>query len=205
MSLILAFTVAAIIVIIRMMRKEKPREGMKPVLVERHIHPGHSWLKLTQDGDVVVGVDDFAQSVIGSIDEMKLPRLLHRVRQGEVGWTIRHGNRVVPMRSPVSGWVTEKNEMALNDPSLVNRSPYGDGWLFKVRPSKIGMQLHNLFTGRAASRWLDTQRSELARYFSGAPALMYQEGGVMLQNLADKCSDEEWGGIAKQFFQVDSE
>jgi hypothetical protein len=92
----------------------------------------------------------------------------------------------------------------LNNPSLINKSPYGDGWLFKVRPSKINMQLHNLFTGRSVSRWQDTQRSELARFFSGTPALMYQEGGVMLQNLADKCSDEEWRGIAKQFFQVDS-
>lgn len=205
MSLILALTVATIIILFRMMQKEKPQESAKPVLVKRYVHPGHSWLKLTQDGDVIVGLDEFGQSVIGSIDEVKLPRLFHRVRQGEVGWTIRHGNRVVPMRCPVTGRVVEKNEMVLNNPSLINSSPYGDGWLFKVRPSKINLQIHNLFTGRVASRWQDAERSELARCFSGTPALMYQEGGVMLQNLADKCSDEEWRTIAKQFFQVDSE
>jgi glycine cleavage system H protein len=205
MSLILALAVATIIVLVRMMQKEKPSANTKPVLVKRYVHPGHGWLKLTQDGDVVVGIDDFGQSVIGSVEEVKLPRLLQRVRQGEVGWIVKHGQRIVPMRSPVNGRVIEKNEMVLSNPHLINSSPYGDGWLFKVRPSKINSQLHNLFTGKDASRWLDAERSELGRCFSGTPALMYQEGGVLLQNLADKCSDAEWDKIARQFFKVDAE
>ncbi|HCV43113.1 MAG TPA: hypothetical protein DGH68_06485 [Bacteroidetes bacterium] len=203
MSLILALVVATIIILIRMIQKEKPKEVAKPVLVKRYVHPGHGWLRLTQDGDVLVGLDDFGQSLVGSIDEVRLPRLLCRVRQGEVGWTVRHGQRSVPLRSPVTGWVIEKNEMVLNNPSLVNSSPYGDGWLLRVRPSKVNLQLHNLFTGKVASKWQDAERSELASFFSGTPALMYQEGGVLLQNLADKCSDDEWRTIARRFFQTD--
>lgn len=205
MSLILALTIATIIILIRLMHKEKPGENPKPVLVKRYVHPGHSWMKLTQDGDVVVGVDEFGQSVIGSIDEVKLPRTLQRVHQGEVGWTVKHGQRVVPMRSPVSGRVIEKNEMVLNNPALINSSPYGDGWLFKVRPRKVHFQLNNLFTGRAANHWQDIERAELARFFSGTPALMFQEGGVLLQNLADRCSDDEWSAIARKFFLVEAE
>ena len=204
MSLILALTVATIVILTRMMRKERPKDIERPVLVKRYVHPGHSWMKINQDGDVVVGIDDFGQSIIGSIDEVKLPRLLHRVRQGEVGWMVRHGQRVVPMRSPVTGWVIEKNEMVKNSPALVNSSPYGDGWLYKVRPSKLSFQLNNLFTGRAATKWQDMERAELLRFFSGTPALMFQEGGVLLQNLADKCSDVEWQSIACQFFQANT-
>lgn len=204
MSLILALVVATVIVLIRLAHKEKPHETPKPVLVKRYTHPGHAWLKVTQDGDVVIGLDDFGQSVIGSIDEVRLPRLLKKVRQGEVGLEVRSGKRVVPLRSPVTGWVVEKNEMVLNSPSLVNSSPYGDGWLFKVRPSKVNAQLSNLFTGRDASRWQDSERAELGRFFSGIPALMYQDGGVLLRNLAEKCSDAEWDALAKQFFLVDS-
>jgi glycine cleavage system H lipoate-binding protein len=188
-----------------MTRKEKPAEVAKPVLVKRYVHPGHSWLKITQDGDVLVGLDDFGQSLIGTIDEVKLPRLLRRIRQGESGWTVRHGNRSIAMRSPVTGWIVERNEMVLNNPSLINSAPYGDGWLFKVRPSKINLQLQNLLTGRDASRWQDTERAELGRFFTGTPALMFQEGGVLLQNLADKCSDTEWKSLAAKFFHVDAE
>ncbi len=203
MSLILALVVATIIILIRLAQKEKHVEAVKPVLVKRYVHPGHSWLKITAEGDVVVGLDDFGQSIIGSIDEVKLPRFFQKVRQGEVGWIVRSGRRTVPLRSPVTGRVIEKNEMVLNNPSLVNTSPYGDGWLFKVRPTKVNTQLRNLFTGRDASRWQDSERVELARFFTGTPALMYQEGGVLLRNLADKCSDAEWAAIAKQFFLVD--
>lgn len=204
MSLILALVVATIIILVRMTQRSKPVEIVKPVLVKRYVHPGHSWLKVTQEGDVIVGLDDFGQSIIGSIEGVKLPRLFHRVRQGEVGWTVKSGKREVSMRSPVSGRVIEKNEMVLRNPSLVNTSPYGDGWLFKVRPSRISVQLPNLFTGRVASRWQDSERAELGRFFSGTPALMYQDGGVLMQNLADKCSDEEWRALAERFFQVDS-
>jgi glycine cleavage system H protein len=203
MSLILAVVVATIIILIRMMYKEKPKEEAKPVLVKRYVHPGHTWMKLTQDGDVIVGIDEFGQSVIGTIDAVQMPRLLRKVRQGEVGWTVKHGDRIVPMRSPVTGRVIEKNEMVLNNSSLINSSPYGDGWLFRVRPSKLNFQLSNLFTGRGASKWQDLERAELGRFFSGTPALMFQEGGVMLQNLADRCSDDEWRAIARQFFLVD--
>lgn len=205
MSLILALVVAAIIILLRMKVEKKHKEIPKPVLVKRYVHPGHGWLKLTQDADVLVGVDDFGQSLIGTIDEVKLPRLLHRVQQGEVGWTVRHGGKQVSMRSPVTGRVIEKNEMVLRDPSLINSSPYGDGWLLRVRPSRLNLQLHNLLTGRAASRWQDVERSALAGLFSGTPALMYQEGGVLLRNLADKCSDDEWHAITKRFFLFDSE
>ena len=204
MSLILALAVATIIILIRMAQKEKPKESPKPVLVKRYIHPGHTWLKLTQDGDVLVGVDDFGQSVIGSIDEVQLPRVLCRLQQGAVGWTVRHGSRVVPMRSPVTGRVIEKNEMVLNNPSLINTSPYGDGWLLRVRPSRVSAQMGNLFTGRVATRWQDAERVDLSRFFSGTPALMYQEGGVLLTNLADRCSDDEWDKIAEHFFQVET-
>lgn len=203
MSLMLAVTIATIIVLIQALRKAKPKPVARPVLVKRYAHPGHAWMKMTQDGDVIIGIDDFSQSVIGKIDSVDLPHLLHRVRQGQVGWKVKHGGRIVPMRSPVSGRVVEKNEMVVNNPALINSSPYGDGWLFKVRPRKIDIQLSNMLTGHAATSWQDIQRSELARFFSGTPALMFQEGGVLLHDLADKCSDDEWRELTRKFFLVD--
>ena len=205
MSLILALTVATIIILIRVMQKEKLKENPKPVLVKRYVHPGHSWMKLTQDGDVVVGIDDFGQSVIGSIDEVKLPRLLRRVRQGEVGWTVRHGQRVVPMRSPVSGRVVEKNEMVLNNPALINDTPYGDGWLFKVRPRKVHFQLRNLFTGRMASQWQDIERAELAAMLFGHTGPDVSRRRRNVAKPRRPLLDDEWSAIAQQFFLVDAD
>jgi glycine cleavage system H protein len=203
MSALLAVATAIVLIIWGVVRKQKTAETAKPVFVKRYIHPGHTWMSVTEDGDVLVGVDDFAQSLIGTIDAVELPGLLKRLEQGGVAWHIRHHKRVVPMVSPVSGRVIERNEMVLRDPMLINTSPYGDGWLLRVRPKRLRAQLNNLFAGKTAHQWIELAKLQLNRLFSGTPALMYQDGGVMLHNLADRCSDDEWKRVAKEFFLAD--
>ncbi len=203
MSAILSILTAAALIIYSLFRKRQPASEPEQVIIKRYVHPGHGWLRTNEDGDVIVGMDDFAQSVAGSIDCVMLPKLLRSVEQGGVAWTVMHGRRRIPMVSPVSGRVIEKNEMVLRDPSLINRSPYGDGWLFKVRPRKLPLQLHNLLTGRSAQQWQDAIRAQLSAFFAGTPALMYQDGGVMVEDLADRCSDDEWSRLQRQFFLVD--
>jgi len=204
MSTILALVTVMALMAARLIRRTGSGVAVQsPVIVRRYIHPGHAWMRETEDGDVLVGIDDFAQSLIGTVDGLELPRLLRSVAQGEVAWKIRHGSRALPMVCPVSGRVIEKNEMVLTDPSLVNSSPYGDGWLIRVRPRRLRSETHNLITGKSAGQWLDSARAQLARFFSGTPALMYQDGGVMLTNLADRCSEDEWGRLVSEFFLVD--
>jgi glycine cleavage system H protein len=162
-------------------------------------------MRVTEDGEVVVGIDDFAQSLIGTIDGVRLPRLLKSVEQGGVAWLVWHGHRHIPMVSPVSGRVIEKNEMLPRNPSLINDSPYSDGWLFKIHPRKLAPQLHNLFTGKWAQALQDMARTQLSQFFSRTPALMYQDGGVITKNLIDRCSDDEWNTIKREFLLVDGQ
>jgi glycine cleavage system H protein len=200
MSAVLAFLTALVLILLSMIRKKSPREISEPVLVKRFIHPGHTWVRETGDGYVYVGIDSFAQSVIGTIHDLKLPRLLSRVKQGAGAWDLWHGSRHLKMVSPVTGWVVEKNEMVLRDPSLINLAPYGDGWLFKVKPIRLSRESSNLLTGKAAQQWQDVVREQLRRFFGTTPALMMQDGGVMLDNISDRCSEHEWNNLCKEFF-----
>lgn len=204
MSAILAMVTVIVLMVIGLFRRSGNRAKVpSPVIVKRYLHPGHTWVRETEDGDVLVGMDDFAQSLIGTIDGLELPRLLRSVEQGKIAWKVRHGSRVVPMVCPVSGRVIEKNEMVMSHPALVNSSPYGDGWLLRVRARRLPSQLHNLITGKSAQHWLDGAQAQLARFFSGTPALMYQDGGVLLKDLADRCSAEEWEKLVGEFFLAD--
>lgn len=205
MSVLLAVAAAIVLIIWGIGRKHKSAEPVKPVFVKRYIHPGHTWVRMTEDGDVLVGLDDFAQSLIGTVDGVELPRLLKHLDQGGIAWRVRHRERVVPMVSPISGRVIERNEMVLRDPLLINSSPYGDGWLLRVRPKKLKVQLKNLFEGKSGQQWIEMARRQLNRLFDGTPVLMYQDGGVMLNNLADRCSEEEWKRVAKEFFLVEAD
>ena len=203
MSTVLALIAVIVMMVGGLIRRSTHRAAVpSPVIVKRYLHPGHTWVRETEDGDVLVGIDDFAQSLIGTVEGLELPRLLKSVEQGKVAWKVRHGLRTVPMVCPVSGRVIEKNEMVLTDPALVNSSPYGDGWLLRVRTRHLPSQLNNLITGKSAQHWLDGARAQLARFFTGTPALMYQDGGVLLTDLADRCSEEEWEKLVSEFFLV---
>jgi glycine cleavage system H protein len=202
MTIIFALVSAAAIIMYSAIRKGKPAKVVEQVMIRRYLHRGHAWVRETGDGQVSVGIDEFAGAVIGTIDNVTLPRLLKFVRQGDVAFTVRHAGRVVPIISPVTGWVVEKNEMVKHLPSLVNEAPYGDGWLMRVQPVKLGAQLNNLMTGKSVQQWQDMVKAQLARFFSGTPALMYQDGGAMLTNLADRCSDTEWNTLVQEFFLV---
>ncbi len=203
MSVLLAIATACVIIIWSISRKPEAKSVSRPVFLQRYVHPGHMWMRLTDDGDVLVGVDEFAQSLIGKIDSVTLPRLLKRVEQGQVALTVRHRHRVVPLLSPVSGRVIQKNEMVLSNPALVNTSPYGDGWLFRVRPAKLSVQLNNLFSGKSTQQWLVQAKAHLVQIFSTSPALMYQDGGTIAADFADKITDDEWKLLAKEFLLVD--
>ena len=200
MSMILALLTALVLIIVGMVRSRKAQEAAPDVLIKRFVHPGHAWIRTTPDGYAVVGVDDFAQSVVGRIDAISLPRLLTRVKQGEAAWRLKRGDRTLPMISPVSGWVVEKNDAIVRDPSLVNSAPFGEGWLFKVKPYKLAAELRNLLAGREARRWQDAVRGHLQGFFSGTPALYMQDGGVLLHGLADRCSEDEWEKLTSEFF-----
>jgi glycine cleavage system H protein len=203
MSIIMALLTAAVLIGAGLLRPKKAGKKVVPALVQRYVHPGHAWVRETEDGDVIVGVDEFAQSIIGSVDALRLPRLLRSLKQGDVAWKLCHGNRIIPIVSPVSGRVVEKNEMAMRNPGLVNSAPYGDGWLLRIKPHRRSSELNNLLTGKAARQWQEAIRLQLHQFFSGTPALLYQDSGELVRDLSEKCSDQEWSGLVKEFFLVD--
>jgi glycine cleavage system H protein len=205
MSIVLALITATVLIVVGMLRSKKTRAPAPAVLIQRFVHPGHTWARTTEDGYVVVGVDDFAQSVVGEVNSIMLPRLLKRVRQGKVALHLHHGERNLPMVSPVSGWVVEKNAEVLRNPSLVNSAPFGEGWLFKVKPYNLGLELKNLLGGKLSRQWQDATRARLAQFFSGTPVFAYQDGGVMISNLCERCSELEWNGVRKAFFLNDEQ
>lgn len=92
----------------------------------------HEWVKL--EGDVaVVGITDFAQSSLGDIVYVELPRVGTQVRQLGPGGVIESVKAVSDVFSPVDGEVVEVNAGLEEDPSKVNQDAFGAGWLFKVR------------------------------------------------------------------------
>lgn len=92
----------------------------------------HEWVKI--DGDVAtVGITDHAQEELSDVVFVELPAVGLAVGSGDEVGTVESVKAASPIYSPLGGEVIEINTEAESDPSMVNSSPYEDGWIFKVR------------------------------------------------------------------------
>jgi glycine cleavage system H protein len=100
----------------------------------------HEWVKI--DGDTAtIGITDYAQNSLGDIVYVELPKVGTAVRQFGNAGVIESVKAVSDLFAPISGDVLEINQALDADPAAVNKAPYADGWLFKVRlsdPSETG-------------------------------------------------------------------
>ena len=96
----------------------------------------HEWVKM--DGDVAtVGITEYAQNSLGDIVYVELPRVGAELQQfGNIG-VIESVKAVSDIYTPVGGEVVEVNGELEADPALVNREPFGTGWLFKVKLADV--------------------------------------------------------------------
>lgn len=94
----------------------------------------HEWVRL--EGDVaIVGVSDHAQQELTDVVFVELPEVGRNVSAGEACAVVESVKTASDIYSPMSGEILEVNEALASDPSLVNQSPYEDGWFFKLRLS----------------------------------------------------------------------
>jgi glycine cleavage system H protein len=92
----------------------------------------HEWARV--DGELaVIGITDHAQEALGDITFIELPKVGMKVEKGRECGVIESVKAASDMFSPVSGEVAEINNALETSPELVNKSPYEDGWFFKVK------------------------------------------------------------------------
>lgn len=123
-----------------------------------YYHSDHSWAK--KEGEqVVVGLNDFAQKLAGTIKRVVTLEEDDEVSQGKPCGTISSGKWTGKFYSPISGEIVEINEEIEDEPKIINTDPYGKGWLFKVEPEDID-ELNNLLQGDAMVKWLKAEIAE---------------------------------------------
>jgi glycine cleavage system H protein len=95
----------------------------------------HEYLRAGADGVLTVGITDFAQGELGDVVFLNLPKSGDKVAVGQPFGTIEAVKAVSELFSPVSGEVVEVNGALEGDPAAVNRDPYGEGWMVRLRPA----------------------------------------------------------------------
>jgi len=103
----------------------------------------HEWVRLDK-GVATIGITDFAQEQLGDLTYVELPAVGDNVEaQSEVA-VVESVKAAADVYAPVAGTIAEINKKLMDQPELINSDPFGEGWLFKLRPddaSEIDMLL----------------------------------------------------------------
>ena len=92
----------------------------------------HEWLRV-EGGEAYIGVTDFAQSELGDIVFVEVDTVGEIIEKEETFGTIEAVKTVTDMFMPVSGEIIKFNEALESNPELINKDPYGEGWVVKIK------------------------------------------------------------------------
>ena len=169
-----------------------------------YYHQGHSWALPVGDNRVRVGIDDFAQKLLGTPQAIVLPRIGDKLTQGDKGWRLKVDSKEIDILSPISGKVVRVNNNVLARPASLNQNPYEDGWLLEIEAPKLTANLKNLVSGKLAKDWMRETVAALQEKMHGELGMVMQDGGGISSGFAKSISPDHWDEIAAEFLHTKS-
>lgn len=100
---------------------------------DRRYAESHEWVKL-EDGVAIIGISDYAQNSLGDITYVDLPEIDDEFEQDGECAVVESVKAASDLYAPMSGKVIEVNDALDGSPELINEDPYGEGWIFKLKP-----------------------------------------------------------------------
>ena len=93
----------------------------------------HEWIKVAADGTATVGISDYAQNSLGDITYVQVPKVGAVLKAGETFGVVESVKAASDVYAPAGGTVLEVNQALDANPEKLNQSPYGDGWMLKLK------------------------------------------------------------------------
>jgi len=95
----------------------------------------HEWLRRESDGTVTVGITDYAQNSLGDITFVQLPKVGASFGAGATFGVVESVKAASDLYAPVAGAIVAVNSALEGAPETVNRSPFGEGWMIRLKPA----------------------------------------------------------------------
>jgi glycine cleavage system H lipoate-binding protein/ABC-type phosphate transport system substrate-binding protein len=169
----------------------------------------HTWAFMKKDGKVKIGIDDFLQHVTGPLTRIELKKTGEKIKKGEHLLTIIQKGKQLNVYSPVTGTITEYNKNLLNNATLLNDSPFTDGWIYMVEPTNWLVELQFLNMTEKYKNWLTDEFLRLKDFFATAVrihvpafAMVLQDGGVLRDGILADLGPEIWDDFQTKFMDA---
>jgi len=168
----------------------------------------HEWIRV--EGEyAIIGVTDYAQSQLGDVVFVEIETEGETLAHEEVFGTIEAVKTVSDMFMPVGGEIIEKNEDIDSAAELVNKDPYGKGWICSVRPSDWMAEVSGFSMAESATAWFRKELERIRDFMAGASAragnemtaAYMQDGGEPVDRMLEALTPEEWNRFQKEFLE----
>lgn len=170
-----------------------------------YLDNGHTWVEVEAEGGARVGVDRFAESILGHIDTVELPEVGREVHRGDRLFSLRQGARVAEFFSPIDGVVGSVDGSLTRHPEAIKADPYRTGWICRLTPRNLGRGLKRLRIAEEAMEWLRDEAERFQEFFAGRPlertalGAVMQDGGQPTGGVLELMDDETWQRFNAEF------
>lgn len=167
----------------------------------------HTWSFLEKNGKIQVGIDDFIQHVTGPISRIELKLPGDKIKKGEPFLSIIQEGKKIEINAPFNGTISERNSLLINESSLINTSPYQDGWIYLMESEQWQKELKHFKLVNDYKAWIKNEFSRLKDFLASAthhgqdvklqPVL--QDGGELRKGVLLDFGPEIWEEFQYQF------
>jgi glycine cleavage system H lipoate-binding protein/ABC-type phosphate transport system substrate-binding protein len=167
----------------------------------------HTWTFMEQNGIVKVGIDDFLQHLTGPITRIKMKNEGVKVKKGEHVLSLIQNGKQLNIYAPISGTIIEKNSALNTKASLMNSSPYNEGWVYRIEPTNWTREIQLLFMADKQKQFIKNEFSRLKDFLSGIlkaddakyGQVILQDGGELIDNALANFGPEVWEDFQSKF------
>jgi len=170
----------------------------------------HTWAFMEKNGLLKVGVDDFLLHITSPLNRVKMKNPGEKIRKGEALVSVIQNGKLLTLYAPVSGIIKSVNNELENDSSLINSSPYGDGWIYAIEPSNWLKEMQLLFMDDKYKDWLKAEFSRLKDFLAiewksdnaAFVPITLQDGGELKDHLLSDFGPEIWEEFQTKFIDT---
>ncbi len=167
------------------------------------LDPRHSWVRITTDGTLRVGIDDCLAEAVGEVEGVEVPPRGAQVKRGDPLLKLRSKGRTLVVPAPASGEVVAVNDHVAQQPWSVTRDPYGVGWVVALWSRDQHEAIKPLRIGSAATAFLRAEMQRLADFLTPAmtPATvpLLADGGVPRKGALAELDGARWEAFQEEF------
>ena len=117
---------------------------MSETPTDRRYTKSHEWLRTLPDGSLEIGITEHAQEALGDLVFVEVPEAGRKLAAGDACAVVESVKAASDVYSPVAGEVVAGNSRLAAEPELINRDPYGEGWILRLKPAAGGASTETL-------------------------------------------------------------